>query len=280
MPWLKDIRYELPDIKRALVLSPHPDDETLGCGGTIALYSASIAFTVVALSLGEAVNIEEDNKAVLRKTELENAMKVLGVRDIVYLNIPDGEFQQNKEEIKEKLTKLYRDKNPDIVFSPSPTDIHPDHEAAANVCIELSREFPAVKTAFYEIYNQNRFNTLIDIGRVIDIKKEALGKYHYSMLKKEDVFISSCLSLNRAKAIFTLNDSYYEAFRICDNPADISPLPPEDRLLNSLKTADLLIHRLRVFESEIKEKDEEIQKLSSKIKEIQGSLFRKIFRKF
>ena len=145
MSELSDIRYELPDVKRALVFSPHPDDETLGCGGTIALYADKIDFTVVALSNGEAVDIPEDNKGELRKKELADAVKILGVRDIIFLNLPDGRFEENSDQIQKKISEICSRKDPELIFAPSPIDSHPDHRETAKACIELTKTFPSAE---------------------------------------------------------------------------------------------------------------------------------------
>lgn len=139
-------------------------------------------------------------------------------------------------------------------------------------CIELVEKFPSIKIAFYEIYNPIRFNTLIDISKGIDTKKEALSKYHYGMLKKKDIFITSILSLNRFRSLFTLKDSYYEAFWIPDtipNPLDIidwfthSLFPqPEDKLLRNLKVLNSTVYQIKIAEDKLKERDEVIWNLS------------------
>jgi len=305
MSELNDIGYELPDIKRALILAPHPDDETLGCGGTIALYSGKIVFTVIALSNGEAINLPEGNKADLRKKELRDAMEILGVRDIIFLNIPDGKFKEHRDEIKKKISEIFLLKEPQIVFSPSPLDLHPDHRETAMGCIELVEKFPSTKIAFYEIYNPIRFNTLIDISKVVETKKEALTKYHYSMLKKEDIFISSVLSLNRFRSLFTLKNSYYEAFWMPNAIQDIEDViswftcgithsSPEDRLLGTIRVVDSLLHHMREVEEELKgkggliddltsklnEKEEIIYGLQNQIRLIEASVFWKFARRF
>jgi hypothetical protein len=159
-----------------------------------------------------------------------------------------------------------------MVFVPSPFDIHPDHETTAQVCIELSEHFPSVRIAFYEVYNPGRFNTLIDIGRVADVKKEALRKYHYSLLKKDDIFISSALSLNRARSVFPMRDSWYEAFWITENPGEGIPLLPEDRLLTALRSGDTLIHHIRSIEGEVAVKEEELQKQERQIQDLARQL--------
>ncbi|HXX58619.1 MAG TPA: PIG-L deacetylase family protein [Thermodesulfovibrionales bacterium] len=278
MSELDSIRHELRDIERALVLSPHPDDETLGCGGTMARYSGKIDFTVAALSNGEAVNIPEDNRADLRRRELSDALGILGIKDRVFLDIPDGKFSHYKVEIREKLSELITLKNPQMIFSPSPLDLHEDHRETALACIEILEKMPSIKIAFYEIYNPIRFNTLVDISGQIEIKKEALARYHYSLLGKEDIFIASVTSLNRFRSLFALRDSYYEAFWM---PAavvgltdalnwltcNVSPPTPEDRLLSSLRVADSLVHEFRTAEDELKEKTETALSLSQELRD-------------
>ncbi|MBI5675724.1 MAG: PIG-L family deacetylase [Nitrospirae bacterium] len=305
MSELNGIRYEFSDIERAIILSPHPDDETLGCGGTIALYSERVDFTVIVLSDGEAIDIAEDNKADLRKEELKDAMKIIGVRDIIFLHVPDGQFQQHKDEIRGKLSELFILKKPQMVFSPPLFDLHSDHRETAIVCIELIERFPSVKIAFYEVYNPIRFNTLIDIGKVVETKKDALAKYHYSMLKKEDIFISSVLSLNRFRSFFTLRDSFYEAFWLSEAIPNISDMTEwftysvstpssEDRLLSSIRAADSLLYLMRIAEgkskensslvdrltSEMSRKDEAIFELHKQIHLMETTIFWRLARKF
>jgi LmbE family N-acetylglucosaminyl deacetylase len=273
MSQLKDFTLGLPDIDRAMVLAPHPDDESLGCGGTIALYSNNVHFTVVALSHGEAVNIPEDNRGELRRKECEDAIRILGAHALVCLDLPDGKFSEHGDSIRSQLSGLFADHKPQIVFVPAPVDIHPDHRETALSCIEASRGFPGLRLAFYEIYNPVRFNVLVDIGPVIEKKKQALMRYHYSMLKKEETFVASNLGLNRSRSLFTLRDSYYEAFWMPAAPPtladvikwfsnDLQMPSPEDRLLDNLRAADSLVHEMRLCEEKVREKEKTAEELT------------------
>jgi N-acetylglucosamine malate deacetylase 1 len=275
---MNEIRYMLPDVERALVLSPHPDDETLGCGGIIALYSGKVDFTVVAVSNGEAVNIPEQDKIGLRREEFSRAMNILGVRDFVFLDFPDGKFSLHSEKIMTKISELYASFKPQIVFSPSPFDPHSDHREIAQSCIMLAARFPSVKVAFYEVYGSLRFNTLLDIGPVIDIKQKALSQYHFSMLKKESIFIEANRALNRSRSLFPLRASFYEAFWIPDSPKELfdfalwatygtAPSSPEDRLLSTLSVADRLIDEIRNLELRTTERNAVIDELQLRLGE-------------
>ncbi len=283
MSQLTDFTLGLPDIDRALVLAPHPDDESLGCGGTIALYSGKIQFTVVALSRGEAVNIPEDNRGELRRKECEDAVRILGAHALVCLDLPDGKFSEHGDSVRSRLAGLFADLKPQIVFVPAPVEIHPDHRETALACIEASRGFPGLLLAFYEIYNPVRFNVLVDIGPVIEIKKKALMRYHYSMLKKEETFIASNLGLNRSRSLFTLRDSYYEAFWMPAAPPTLAEVITwfsndlhvpslEDRLLDNLRVADTLLQEVRMIEEKSAEKDKMIEKLAFDLKQREESV--------
>jgi hypothetical protein len=92
------------------------------------------------------------------------------------------------------------------------------------------------------------------------------------MLKKDDIFISSALSLNRARSVFPLKDSWYEAFWISENPGEGIPLLPEDRLLTTLRSADTLIHHIRSIEGEVAAKEEELQKRDNQIQDLTRQL--------
>jgi LmbE family N-acetylglucosaminyl deacetylase len=273
MSELTDFACGLPEIERAMVLAPHPDDESLGCGGTIALYSGKVSFTVVAVSRGEALSIPEDNIGDLRIKEFEDAAAVLGAREFICLEIPDGKFAENRDSIRSKFSGLFADRQPQVVFLPSPVDLHPDHVETALACLEVSREFPSLKLAFYEVYTPIRFNILVDIGPVIETKRRALMGYHFSMLKKEDTFAASNLGLNKSRSLFTLRDSYYEAFWIPPGPLTLTDvvrwfsnelwLPsPEDRLLDNLRAADALIAEMRLIEDRVSENEKVAGKLT------------------
>ena len=125
------------------------------------------------------------------------------------------------------------------------------------------------------------------------------------MLKKEDVFTSAVLSLNKFRSFFTLEDSYYEAFFIPDEPPTLSgmlewmtfrlqPQSPEEGLLDTLRLGDALIKELRDCEREVSslrektlamqtsidEKSLLVSSLEKKITSVEKNLFRKIAKYF
>ena len=184
---------------RILVLAPHPDDETLGCGGTIALYAGMGKEVCAAIiSKGEAVNVKAENIADLRRKETYRAAEILQIRQVIFMDFPDTALNTFYDEVKQSIRDLMQTFKPDIVFAPSPMDLHEDHVVVSRIAMSLMQELSSFKVAFYEIYSPIRYNCIIDITDVIDIKKKAVMCYHYSLLEKpESMFFameSECLS--------------------------------------------------------------------------------------
>jgi LmbE family N-acetylglucosaminyl deacetylase len=118
------------------IVAPHPDDETLGLGATLAMLCATgIDVQVVSVSDGGAAypGLAADGRAqleTLRRAELCQAMAVLGAREPIRLGMPDGELQLHERQIADRITAL-------LASFPAGRwcaatwrgDGHPDHEA-------------------------------------------------------------------------------------------------------------------------------------------------------
>ncbi len=121
--------------RRVVVLAAHPDDETLGVGGTVqALHAAGAEVTLVVASDGEAAfpALGADDRASLaarRRVELATAMEILGSGkvEVVFLGLPDSGLAEREDELRERLAELLR--GADCVLLPWPGDPHPDHAA-------------------------------------------------------------------------------------------------------------------------------------------------------
>ena len=117
--------------RSALVLAPHADDETIGCGGTIlAKTAAGTAVRVV---------IAADGGDPVRRAECVEACRRLGVHedDVKFLGFPDGALGEHVAEIVELLRALVRDFSPSELYAPSTIDAHPDHRALATAVDRL-----------------------------------------------------------------------------------------------------------------------------------------------
>ena len=138
-----------------LVVAPHPDDETLGCGCTIArARQAGIPVHVVVVTDGGGHPAHVTDKAMLiglRRDEAVNACGVLGVpaSHVVFLGIPDGQAPAHVAVIARNLAEVIDRIDPECIFAPSPLDNHSDHRAVAAAVRDLVRREPG-RAAVYE----------------------------------------------------------------------------------------------------------------------------------
>ncbi len=133
--------------KPALIVAPHPDDETFSCGALISLkVLMGVPVRVVFLTNGEEVASAagEEKKAVIkvRRTQAIAACRCLGVKpvDIRWLNLPDSKLPRSGQSGFDKAVNLLAAQvmefSPGEIFCPHPEDRHSDHVAAS----ELVRE--------------------------------------------------------------------------------------------------------------------------------------------
>jgi LmbE family N-acetylglucosaminyl deacetylase len=130
----------------AWVVAPHPDDETLGCGGTIAEKSAQGARVYVVFasdgSGSHARWMDRADLAVRRKAEGYEACERLGVRseDVHFLDLPDGDLTNHVERGTASLARLFSDRPVEQFFIPHRLEPPPDHAAAAAMAMGGLRE--------------------------------------------------------------------------------------------------------------------------------------------
>src|SRR3954463_16211798 len=100
----------LPDADRTscLVVAPHPDDESLGCGGTIARKAARG-------TPGTGVLATDGGDATGRRAEARAAVGALGLSDddLVFLGFPDGELVEHDAELRVALAEVLAERQPD-----------------------------------------------------------------------------------------------------------------------------------------------------------------------
>jgi LmbE family N-acetylglucosaminyl deacetylase len=216
------VKIDLPSAQRILVLAPHPDDESLGCGGTIARYVESGA-TVYLLVVSDGTAIEEpdgqhDDIDAARRQELEKATTALGIQHLQTLQLPDGQLNHYESQIRHMLSDLLARFQPDLVLAPSLIDGHVDHVTVGRIALQLFRTVPGWTLAFYEVLAPLRFNTLIDITEVAATKEKAIRCYQRSLFQQPHLFWEAFRALNVAKSAFVHRAGLFEAFWVLHTP--------------------------------------------------------------
>jgi LmbE family N-acetylglucosaminyl deacetylase len=190
-----------PHARRALVLAPHPDDETIGCGGCVALLAdAGADVRVLVASAGEASvgDASAASTGAARAEELGVACGILGATVEGVLSLPDGGLSGHEEAVTAAVDAVVARFRPDVVFAPWPLDEHPDHRAvcrALAACPSLERP---TEIWCYEVWAALVPNRLVDISSSWERKRRAL-KAHVSAGASFDP--TAHLALNRWRSI-------------------------------------------------------------------------------
>jgi LmbE family N-acetylglucosaminyl deacetylase len=165
-----------------LVVAPHPDDESIGCGGAIDVHRNEGAdVTVVWLTSGEAgAGLSSRAEAVaLREAEALRASDILGVRDVLFQRLPDGMLTDNIDEATEQLAGIISRLRPHTVYAPHAGEDHPDHTAASVATARAVASCGGVAEVWaYEVWTPlSWFDTVRPIDDSMERKLRAIRCY-------------------------------------------------------------------------------------------------------
>jgi LmbE family N-acetylglucosaminyl deacetylase len=182
--------------KRVLVVAPHPDDETLGAGGTIAKYAAAGNEVTVLTVAGHRPPLYEESVYIRTVREAKEAHRRLGVTDSIFLDFPATTLGLlPTHELNGKINSVFKKLRPNVVLIAYP-DRHVDHRIIFDSTLVAARP---VKTgnemeilAAYETLSETHWNAphiepsftpnwVVDITAQIGAKLEALACYESQM---------------------------------------------------------------------------------------------------
>ena len=177
--------------RRVLVVAPHADDETIGCGGALAGLledGAEVEVLVVTDGAGdEADPARRREDGGLRLAETRRSLEALGGGYARCAFLPDRGLSRQLPDVVRLLEEALLRRLPELVFVPSPVEVHPDHRAVAEAFLallsgEAGRRLALLLpggayAAFYEVSQPFRPNTLVDISRHARRKDDAIAAF-------------------------------------------------------------------------------------------------------
>jgi len=179
------LRFEKPEVlsldevRSVLVLAPHPDDETIGAGGTmLRLARGGARITIVAATDGaqsrDDMSIEESARR--RMDELRAVAEGIGA-SVVDLGISNVEPRPGREHV-ERLAAAIETAAPDVILAPWVLDRPPKHRLVVHLlALALRRGTPEAAVWAYQVNNALPANGLVDITEVADEKRRLLGLF-------------------------------------------------------------------------------------------------------
>ncbi|MCJ8158785.1 PIG-L deacetylase family protein [Sphingomonas sp. LaA6.9] len=182
----------LEGIERAMVIAPHPDDEVLGCGGTIARLAATgCRVTVVLATRGKPPRFNAAAVGAL-ESEMTAAHARLGVSRRHWLDFPAAELDRVPHAVlNDALHDLVAAERPEVLFVPFIGDIHLDHQILFQSSLVAARPspdaFPRLVLAYETLSETNWYapyvtpgflpTVFVDIADHLTAKLEAFGCY-------------------------------------------------------------------------------------------------------
>ena len=171
-------------MNRVLVISPHPDDETIGCGGTLRKHILSgdivhVVFLTSGESGGHGLSPEETIK--VREKEAQVASAILGITNIQFWRLKDGECRATRNVIDKVRSKLKQFK-PNFIYVPHNKETHFDHRAPARIVRRALKNSKSNKNKtsvyMFEVWTPlQRIDHIEEISPYIGKKLEAIRAY-------------------------------------------------------------------------------------------------------
>ena len=185
-------------MNRVLVISPHPDDEAIGCGGTLRTHvERGDTVHAVFLTSGERGGHGRPpaDTARLREREAVAAATVLGLAAVEFWRGPDGALRATREGVG-RLRAMLERWQPAVVYVTHAREMHPDHRAAARMVRLATADLPHVTALAYEVWTPvERIDEIVDISAHVAAKREAIRAYRSQCAAMR--FDEAALALNR-----------------------------------------------------------------------------------
>ena len=199
---------------KILIVAAHPDDEVLGCGGTVAKMIANGA-EVYSLILGEGVTSRQELRdrencatelATLKNTA-EKANSILGIKEVVLCDFPDNRFDSvDLIDIIKTVEKYKKKFNPDIIFTHYADDLNIDHSITTKAVLTATRPMQGenVKEIYaFETLSSTEWkyplsfspNFFVDITETIQTKKDAMAAYEGELMDYPHPRSLKCIDL-------------------------------------------------------------------------------------
>lgn len=177
-------------MKKILVIAPHPDDEILGCGGTMIKNIAEGNEVYVCIVTKGTLPLFKPERTVINQHDAKECHKHIGVKKTFFLDFPAAMLETvDRFELNGKILDVIKEVQPDEVYIPHWGDMQKDHQMVADACMVALRPkyHPQVKKIYgYETMSetawnapnvQNEFipNVYVDITDHLEAKKDALS---------------------------------------------------------------------------------------------------------
>lgn len=180
-------------MKNVIVISAHPDDETLGVGGTLLKHKelGDKLFWIIATKISEDEGFSRE-RINSRQDEIEKVSRRFGFEEVFFLNYSTMSLSSSSVVgLVPKLSKIFQEIKPEILFSLNRSDAHSDHRYLSDAVMACTKSFryPFLKKVLmYECLSETEFapafhekvfipNYFVDISEFLEKKIEIMRIY-------------------------------------------------------------------------------------------------------
>jgi LmbE family N-acetylglucosaminyl deacetylase len=148
---------------KIIVIAPHPDDETLGCGGTILRHTkeGEEVHWLIMSTLKSKTKLDKKNMKI-REKQIRNVAKAYNFSSYHQTNFETAKLDTYpKIDLINEVSKYFKKIKPNLLYIPFPGDIHSDHREVYNATVACTKSFryPYIsKIRCYEVISETKFN--------------------------------------------------------------------------------------------------------------------------
>jgi LmbE family N-acetylglucosaminyl deacetylase len=199
-----------------LVIAPHPDDECIGCGGTICRHvERGDKVSAVFLTSGELglKHLAKEEAWRIREKEARRAGKILGLAELHFLRRRDWFLSEEVEPAAADLAPILERLKPELIYLPHENEWHPDHKASLSIvrAVLVHGKIPAPQLRAYEVWTPlSEFDHVENISEMMPQKLKAL-RCHRSQLGEFD-YAGAIRGLNQYRGVLAGKCKYAEVF--------------------------------------------------------------------
>lgn len=184
-------------MNKVMFIATHPDDETLGCGGTILKHKAmgDEIYWLIMTNISNEDGYDEV-KVKTRQQEISIVAREYGFKEVIKFDLPTTRLDViPRNQIIKAAGDIIDKVKPDMIYLPNRNDVHSDHKVTFDAVISSTKTFrcPFVKKILvYEVISETEFapslqsnafvpNSFSDITGYIERKIEIMGMYEGEM---------------------------------------------------------------------------------------------------
>ena len=186
-------------IKKIIVFAPHPDDETLGCGGYLhKLKKEKVSINLVILTKMKEEDGYSKNEINEKTKQINKMLKLYNFDNFIQFDYSPSKLDNvDFNLLVKKISKILKNIKPDTLFLPHAEDIHTDHSISSRAILSASKLFrnqyikkilvyeTLSETEYKESYSSINFipNFYVDISKYIEKKIKAMSYYKGELMK-------------------------------------------------------------------------------------------------